>query len=348
MKRIIACLLTTLFYCSSCHGVDKPVNIKPIKVLLLTALPGSGKSEIRKFLSTLSDETCCTEFGLQSIIEIDDFPYVHLMRVISGELVKLNCQGAYFLSPACSFRDPIEWGTLIHLINEDYYDIMNRKRAQPKSAALWLFNRFDNARKKMGAQPILSKLSKKVRTQLAQIIEPEAQKLLKNRNAEISKAKDLQHATVIIEFARGGADSSPMPLPKPYGYQYAFSQLSPAILEQASILYVWVSPEESRRKNEARANPQDPGSILNHAVPRAVMFSEYGCDDIAWLVEKAQKPGRIDIVAHGKKYQLPIGRFDNRIDKTSFIRNDQKQWKKTETSSLFNGLKDAFEPLVTI
>ena len=319
---------------------------KPIEVLLLSALPASGKSEVRRYLSSLSQEECKEQFGIGPTVQIDDFPYVHMMRRISDELTKRKHEGVFFLSPAFSFQNPKEWGTLMHLINEDYDDLVNQKKANPKFAAQWLFDRLDAARKKVGEKPVLSKLPKKLRMQVAKSIEADAAKLLKNKNAETEKASKLEEKTVVIEFARGGADSAPMPLPSPYGYKYSFSQLSPQILEKASVLYIWVSPEESRKKNEERADPNDPGSILNHAVPRAVMFGEYGCDDIDWLLQKSSKPNTVEIKAHGKTYHLPLGRFDNRSDKTTFLRNDINLWKKEDVTNLRVALKDAFAPLV--
>ncbi len=319
---------------------------KPLKVLLLTALPASGKSEVRRYLSTLNAQECRQQFGIGSTIQIDDFPYVHMMRRYSDELTKRGQPGAFFLSPAFSFRDAREWGTLMHLINEDYNDIVHQKKLTTKAAAQWLFDRFDAARTKAGVGPLFKKLSPKIRAEIAVATEADAKTLLQNKIDEIDKANNLSDKTIVIEFSRGGADSAPLPLPAPYGYQYSLGQLSPELLEQASILYIQVSPEESRRKNEARANPNDPGSILHHGVPRAVMYMEYGCDDIDWLLKNSDKPNTVCINAHGKTYHLPLGRFDNREDKTTFTHQDQAIWSPADVSKLHAALKSAFEPLV--
>ena len=318
---------------------------KPIDILLLTALPGSGKSEVRKYFSSLSPKECKEQFGIKQTVQLDDFPYVHMMRRISEELNELDKRGEYFLAPAFSFRSPKEWGTLMHLINEDYSDLVNQTKINPKSAALWLFDRLDNARIKAGGKAVLSKLDPKIRKKVANAVEKDATKLLKDKVAEIAKAKNLKDKTVVIEFARGGADCAPMPLPEPYGYKYAFSQLSTQILDKASVLYIWVTPEESRRKNEARANPKDPGSILHHGVARSVMYAEYGCDDIDWLAKTSNRPNTITVNTHGKEYYLPFGKFDNRVDRTTFIRNEQSSWKKEEIQNLKSGLKKAFNYL---
>ena len=69
--------------------------------------------------------------------------------------------------------------------------------------------------------------------------------------------------TIIIECARGGPDGASMPLTGSDGYQYSLPMFCPEILENAAILYIWVTPEESRRKNADRADPNDPGSNLH-------------------------------------------------------------------------------------
>jgi hypothetical protein len=322
---------------------------KEIEVLLINALPGSGKSEIRKYLSSLDSKECKEKFGINTTVQVDDFPYVHIMRRVSDELRERGKEGAFFLSPALPFREPKEWGTLMHLVNEDYHDLVNNIKPEVESENVsgWLFTRIDRARFKARLKPVFRIMPKGLRAEIAKAIEQDAKKLLKNKIEEIDKAANLKDKTVVIEFSRGGADAAPLPLPNPYGYKYAYSQLSPEILEKASILYVWVSPEESRRKNEARVNPNDPGSILNHCVPRAVMYTEYGCDDIDWLLKNTDKPNTIKIEKYGKTYNLPLGRFDNRVDKTTFTHAKVDAWKDEDVQKLRSGLEQAFAPLMS-
>ena len=132
-----------------------------------------------------------------------------------------------------------------------------------------------------------------------------------------------------------------MPLPAPFGYEYSISHLSDDILDNATVLYIWVTPEQSRQKNEQRADPNDPGSILNHGVPIHVMLNDYGCDDMAHLLETSGVPNTIKIGSH----QIPTARFDNREDLTTFVRNPREKWSADEIDKLRAGLKKAFDNL---
>lgn len=58
--------------------------------------------------------------------------------------------------------------------------------------------------------------------------------------------------TVVIEFARGGPHGSTFPIKPPQGYQYSLRYLSRDILAKCAMLYIWVTPEQSRKKNEER------------------------------------------------------------------------------------------------
>ncbi|MFH1842567.1 MAG: hypothetical protein ABIF77_05120 [bacterium] len=317
---------------------------KPIDVLLLLALPASGKSEARAYLASLSPEECREQFGIGHTVQLDDFPYVHLMRRISDELVQRGQPGAYFVSEALPFREARDWGTLIELMNEDYDDMVNLRKPSPASAAEWIFDRFDACRKKVGADPVLGKLPADIRKEVAAAMEPECADLLQKKIDEIPDS--LAGKTVVLEFARGGADGSSLPLPAPYGYQYSLSRLAPAILKKANILYIWLTPEESRRKNEHRADPNDPGSILHHGVPLAVMYADYGCDDMKYLLDQSDKPDTVCVEKDGRKYYLPLGRFDNRVDLTTFIReSDPADWPAEDVAALQKGMQAAFTEL---
>jgi len=311
--------------------------------VLLLALPASGKSEIRRYMARLPEDECRRDFYMGPTVQLDDFPYVHAMRRIDEELLKMGKERVFFLSGEKPFREPKDWGTLVEMVNEDYEDLLAGKMFEPKSAAMNLFHRLDEAAKKAMTKPRLSALDTDTLAKLADNLEPEAREMLEEKHK--NHPEELQGKTIVIEFARGGPEGSAMPLPEPYGYRYSLAQLSASILKKSSILYVWVTPEESRRKNVARTDPDDPGSILHHGVPLDVMMNDYGCDDMDWLEQNAKVPGTVTIEAWGKTFNIPVARFDNRVDKTSFIRNDPSQWKPEEVKAIHEGLREALTKL---
>ncbi len=311
--------------------------------VLLLALPASGKSELRKYLSTLPADECARDFHIGPTVQLDDFPYVHLLRRIDEALETVDKPPLFFSTPEKPFIEPRDWGVLTQLLNEDYQDLVTRRAIQPDSAAIYLFDRIDAARKRVGAKAPLGALDDDTRAHVANALEAEAAKLLAEKQANYPKT--LNGKTLVLEFARGGPANAQLPLRPPFGYRYALSLLAPELLERAVVLYVWVTPEESRKRNSERADPNDPGSILHHSVPLEVMQHDYGCDDIEWLLHNSGQPDTLLIEAHGESLALPVCRFDNRIDKTSFVRNDKKRWKPAEVQALHQALKEALDRL---
>jgi len=313
-----------------------------LPTLLLLALPASGKSELRRYLDTRSAEELA-EFHLQPTVQLDDYPYVHLMRRISAELTRLDSPPVFFTSSDESWLDPRDWGALIHLLNEDYAAFTN-PAPSPAAAADTLLRRLDAARRAAGAPAPFESLDGRVRAELCAAIEQEA--------SELGSAGpvDLAAHTVLIEFARGGPEGAPMPLTPPRGYDYSLSQLASSILESAAVLYVWVEPAESRRRNRERAKPGREGeaSILHHGVPETVMTKEYGTDDVEWLMENSDRPDTIAVSAHGRVFRIPIVRFDNRVDRTSFLRADPAGWDHQLVAALKSSLVDSFGRLAAL
>ena len=314
-----------------------------LDVVLLLALPASGKSEVRRYFASLTPDQCRDEMHIGPTAQLDDYPYVHMMRRVSQELRKRGHDGVFFDSDEQPMKESRDWGTLIELINEDFEDLTHRRRAAPESAASWLLDRFDAARTKVGATPAFKALPPAVRAELVAALEAESRDVVRDKNAGIPDSLDGR--TIVIEFARGGPDGATPPLPAPLGYRYSLAQLSDEILSRASILYVWVTPEESRRKNHERTDPNDPGSILHHGVPMPVMLGDYGTDDMEWLVANAARPGTVRVEARGRTWDVPVARFDNRVDKTTFVRGDRSAWKPEQVKALHEGLAGALEQL---
>jgi len=314
-----------------------------LEVVLLLALPASGKSEIRRYLESLTPERRREDMHLGSLVQLDDYPYVRLMRHISRTLRRDGHGGVFFDAEDRSMRDPRDWGALIELLNEDFHDLTEHRRIIVPSAAAWMFERLDAAREAVGAEPALARLPSTLRGRLIAALEPDCRELLAERNdAAADRRPD---RTVVIEFARGGPDGATPPLSPPIGYASSFSRLDDAILERAAILYVWVTPEESRRRNFERGLP-DTDSVLHHCVPLPVMLGDYGCDDIAWLIAQSDRADTVRFTARKRVRHVPIARFDNRVDHTSFVRADRALWKPEQVLDLHAALSEAFGRLV--
>ena len=322
-----------------------------LDTILLFSLPASGKSEVRRYLASLTPEQCRNDFHLGPTLQLDDYPYVHLMHRIDDELKANGLDYAYYLGPNRPFRDNWTWAVLIELLNEDHANLLAGRQIEVPSAAQHLFDRLDAAHAKVGLAQPLGDTPHRLRVRMAEILEGECRAELDALNRQ--NAQDKAGRTLVIEAARGGAHGSAFPLCPPHGYETAFQTLSPAILEQAAVLYVWVEPAESRRKNIERGRPDGQGSILHHSVPMEVMLGQYGCDDMAWLLAQSDHPGSIRVertLLEGDRhatrvYHLPEARFDNRTDLTTFVREDQKLWKAEDVKAIHSGLKSAFDQL---
>lgn len=327
-----------------------------LDTVLLLALPASGKSEIRTYLASLSEQRCREDFHIGPTLQIDDYPYVHLMHRIDDELHAVGRPYAYYRGPQRAFQDDWEWGVLTHLLNEDYDDVLAGRVTQVASAAEHLFDRFDRAHAKVGLPEPLGDLPHRVRRGLAAALERECAAELAVLNA--NTGQDRAGKTIVIEAARGGPNGAAFPLTPPLGYASMLQQLSERILERASVLYVWVDPAESRRKNVERGRPDGQGSILHHSVPLEVMLGQYGCDDIGHLLETSDRPGTVRVdrvfeapgpdghpVYRARTFHVPVARVDNRADKTSFLRAPREAWPRKEVDALHAELRQAFAAL---
>ncbi|MDK1010510.1 MAG: hypothetical protein QGM48_05455 [Actinomycetota bacterium] len=134
-----------------------------------------------------------------------------------------------------------------------------------------------------------------------------------------------------------------------HGYGFSLRHLSPGILRRAAALYVWVTPEESRRRNLDRAIPGIEGdaSILHHGVPETVMRRDYGVDDFLWLMERGGGHA-VEVDTEDGMFAIPAAVFDNRTDDTSFLRADPSEWDPDLVAELHTALTRSFAELKQI
>ena len=315
-----------------------------IDTLLLLALPASGKSELRRYLAWLDDDVVSSDFGLGPTVQLDDYPYVHFMRRIDEVLTELSEPARFFHGQLSPFKDGRDWATLIGLLNEDYA-VLGTTPPVPPSPTLWLLERIDRARQLSGAPAPFDDLPPPVIDELASVLDGEIAEFAEERSG-ILGSYEAGTSTVILEFARGGPEGTEPPLPEPHGYAYSLRFLSRDILRRAAALYVWVTPEESRRRNDERAKPglEGDASILHHGVPESVMRGDYGTDDFTWLMGQGGGD-TIELEFEDATYLLPAAVFDNRVDHTSFLRADPAEWDDEAVDRLHTQLVAVFAEL---
>jgi hypothetical protein len=315
-----------------------------IDTLLLVALPASGKSELRRYLASVDDEVAARDFGLGPTVQLDDYPYVHLMRRINEEVLRLGGPPVFYSSTAGPFLEGGDWATLIELINEDYA-ALGTAPSVPAEPTASLLQRFDRARRAVGLSPPFDELPETVLVAVAAELDEEVAEFDRERIATLANYEP-GASTVLIEFARGGPEGVEPPLPDPHGYAYSLRYLSQDILRRAAALYVWVTPHESRRRNEDRAVPglEGDASILHHGVPEVVMRGDYGVDDFLWLMERGGGAA-VDVEADTGVFTIPAAIFDNRVDHTSFLRADHTEWDPDRVAELHSALVDSFGAL---
>jgi len=315
-----------------------------IDTLLLLALPASGKSELRRYLASVDPEVAAEDFGLGPTVQLDDYPYVHLMRRVSEEVRRLDAPPVFFAAHDQPFLDGRDWATLIALVNEDYAALGTAPAVADHPTA-WLVERFDRAGSVAGIETRLGDLPQAVLDAMALELDDEVASFARERTATLASYEPGM-STVVIEFARGGPEGTEPPLPEPHGYAYSVRFLSDEIIERASALHVWVTPEESRRRNVERAKPGPDGdaSILHHGVPEVVMRGDYGVDDFPWLLHQGGGDAIEVMRAHGTA-RIPAAVFDNRTDHTSFLRANPSEWDPTQVADLHTELEAAFATL---
>jgi hypothetical protein len=310
-----------------------------IDVLLLLALPASGKSELRRYLAHVAPEVALRDFHLGPILQVDDYPYVHLMRRISQEQRHLGLEPSFFADDATPFLHAGDWLTLSHLIAADVDGLGFVERHTDTAAAL--IDRLGAARARAGVTAAIA-----TNPALEDRITADAAAL--TAGLTVADRSTLDRSTIVVEFARGGPNGALAPLPTPLGYAASLAALGGDMLERASVLWVVADPAESRRRNRERAHPGPDGdaSILHHGVPEAVMLHDYGMDDLAWLAETSPLPGTIAVDDGEVASLLPLARFDNRVDRTSFLRAEPGEWSVEAVARLHHDLAAACTALV--
>ena len=334
---------------------------KVLPILMFCALPASGKSESRRFFKSLTKEEMAQFHLGDSTTQVDDYPYVDALEKIDV-FCKETLGTTIFKDPNTRlFLYGYEWGTLTYLINDDYLDIKKLDNKIPKEyeedPVKWLFKRYDDASEKTGKIPRrFEELEKKTEKEKFEEFKKKCFDLCNNllHDKYNNIPNSLEGKTIILEFSRGSAKDSKFQLEPPNGYEYTLSLFDDDILNNANILYIWVTPEQSFNKNKQRELEGLQGKSqtvstqlsLNHGVPDSVMINEYGTDDFEYLINLSSNGKYIPIKKNGKEFKVKAGRLDNRNDLTSDFRKPQKDWTKEQIGKMTEAMKKAFDALI--
>lgn len=112
----------------------------------------------------------------------------------------------------------------------------------------------------------------------------------------LSRPDFYKQNTLFIEFARGRKNA----------FKEALQALKPDILARAAILFIYVTREESWRRNVARYQENLKHSILSHMVPKETF--DYFFSDHDWLNITGDKPSG-HVTVHGLK--IPFVTMNN-------------------------------------
>jgi hypothetical protein len=257
------------------------------------------------------------------------------MACVDEELEKLGQKRAFYRAKNDRFIFQADWGLLLRMVSDDYA-VLKHDLPTPPADPFPLFARFDRHRRDLGGAEVFAPLAPSTRERLAAALQPKTDHLFSEQWGR--RQGTVAGKTVVMECARGGPDGATMPLKPPAGYAFSLGNYSPEILERAAVLYIKVTPEESRRKNKARFRPGEEGSDLHHSAPDVVMYEDYGCDDIEHLIQASGVESAIRIEAHGRSWVLPIAVFDNTDDKTTFLHAEPRDWKPEHVAAVRAGL----------
>ncbi len=100
-----------------------------IPIVILNALPASGKSEVITFLESLSDEERQRDYHLGKFAAIDDFPDLHTMQITDDARQNLGMPRVHFEPQASggNLVDDRVWLILIELLNTQFRTQLAKK-----------------------------------------------------------------------------------------------------------------------------------------------------------------------------------------------------------------------------